>query len=473
MNRRDFIKSLSSGTVAMLGASLPSRAFEVKHDLSMATADHVIWITMAGGMAHTETFDPKAYTPYEKGLHASKVLSTFPSIPTSVDGLLLSKGLEHMAEVMHLGTLIRSYQAADLGNILHTKHQYHFHTSYEPPQSVNVPHIASWVSHEIGGINPVLPNWINIGQQFVKGEKEELKIFHSAGFLGAQHGPFVISDPRQQLGSVNPPPGMDIHRFEKRNSVYREMLNSSPYADALSDYQIEGFQRSMQQAYALVKSPSAKAFDLSLESKEVRDSYGDSKFAQGCLMARRLVEHGARFVTVSSDYIPFKGWDTHKDGHRTAEKMKQQCDRPIAQLIKDLERRGLLERTIVFVGTEFSRDSMIEGRQGNTVKDQAQVPNEMTDISHYGMHRHFTDGISLLAFGGGFQRGLVYGRTADERPCAVVENPIKIHDIHQTIYHALGIDQGTHAYTEQRPFYTTPDGKGKARMALLKGHRPS
>ena len=468
MQRRNFLKSLSASTLATLGTALPSRAFDVKHDLSAATADHVIWITMAGGMAHTETFDPKAYTPYAKGLHASEVLSTFPSIPTSVDGLSVSKGLENMAEIMHLGTLIRSYQAADLGNILHTKHQYQFHTSYQPPQSVNVPHIASWVSHEIGGINPVLPNWINIGQQFVKGEKEELKNFHSAGFLGAQHGPFVISDPRQYLGSVNPPAGMDISRFEKRNSVYRDMLTNSPYADALSDYQIEGFQRSMEQAYALVKSPSAKAFDLSLEDDKTHESYGDSKFSKGCLMARRLVEHGARFVTVSSDYVPFEGWDTHKDGHRTAEKMKQKIDQPIAQLIKDLERRGLLERTIVFIGTEFSRDSMIEGRQGKTVGDQSGVPDTMADISHYGLHRHFTDGISLLAFGGGFQRGLVYGKTADHRPCKAIENPIKINDIHQTIYHALGIEQGTHAITEQRPFYTTPDGKGEARMELLK-----
>jgi hypothetical protein len=423
---------------------------------------------MAGGMAHTETFDPKHYTPYEKGLHASKVLSTFPSIPTSVDDLFISKGLENMAEVMHLGTLIRSYQAADLGNILHTKHQYMFHTSYQPPQSVDVPHIASWVSHEIGGINPVLPNWINIGQQFVKGEKEELKLFHSSGFLGAQHGPFIIADPTQYLGSVKPPEGMDISRFEKRNSVYREMLKSSPYEDALSDYQVEGFQRSMEQAYALVKSPSAKAFDLSLEDEKTHKAYGEGKFAKGCMMARRLVEHGARFVTVSSDYIPFEGWDTHKNGHQTVTKMKQQIDQPIAQLIKDLEQRGLLERTIVFIGTEFSRDSMIEGRKDQVVKDQAQTPNDMTDITHYGMHRHFTDGISLLAFGGGFQRGLVYGKTADERPCCVVENPIKINDIHQTIYHALGIAQGTHAITEQRPFYTTPDGKGEARMALLK-----
>jgi uncharacterized protein (DUF1501 family) len=467
MDRRDFVKLLGSGTIAMLGAPSPSRAFEVKHDLSQATADHIIWITMAGGMAHTETFDPKAYTPYEKGLHASKVLSTFPSIPTSVDELFLSKGLENLAQVMHLGTLIRSYQAADLGHILHTKHQYHFHTSYQPPQSVNVPHIAAWVSHEIGGINPVLPNWINIGQQFVKGEKEELKLFHSAGFLGAQHGPFVISDPRESMSSVNPPPGMDISRFEKRNRIYREMLTNSPYADVLSDYQIESFQRSMQQAYALVKSPSAKAFDLSQETQEVHSDYGESKFAKGCLMARRLVEHGARFVTVSTDYIPFKGWDTHKDGHRTAKKMKETIDRPIAQLIKDLELRGLLERTIVFVGTEFSRDSMIEGRLGQEVNDQAQTPNSLSDISHYGMHRHFTDGISLLAFGGGFKRGLIYGRTADERPCKVVDNPIRIDDIHQTIYHALGISKGTHAFTEQRPFYTTPDGKGKARKALL------
>jgi hypothetical protein len=467
MNRRNFLKSLSASTLATLGASATSRAFEVKHNLSAATADHVIWITMAGGMAHTETFDPKEYTPYSDGLHASAILSTFKSIPTSVDDLFISEGLENIAQVMHLGTLIRSYQAADLGNILHTKHQYNFHTSYEPPQSVDVPHIGSWISHEIGGINPVMPNWINIGQQFVEGEKEELKLFHSAGFLGAQHGPFIIPDPTKPLTSIQPPAGMNINRFEKRNDVYREMLTSSPYADALSDFQIESFQRSMEQAYSLVKSPSAKAFNLSEESKETHERYGDSKFAQGCLMARRLVEHGARFITVSTDYIPFLGWDTHNDGHTTVKKMKSMIDKPIAQLLKDLDQRGLLDRTIVFIGTEFSRDSMIEGRKGNEVRDQSRVPDVMKSIAHYGLHRHFTDGISLLAFGGGFKKGFVYGKTADHRPCKAIENPIRINDIHQTIYHALGIEQGTHGTVEKRPFYTTPDGKGKARTALL------
>lgn len=467
MQRRQFLRSLSASTLATLGVNTPARAFDIKHHLSESTADHVIWIFMAGGMAHTETFDPKRYTPYKPGLHASEVLSTFPSIPTSVDGLEISKGLENMADIMHLGTLIRSYQAADLGHILHTKHQYHFHTSYEPPQSVNVPHIASWISHEIGGINPILPNWINIGQQFTKGEKEELKAFHTAGILGAEHGPFIISDPTKPLSSVKPPSGMDIARFEKRNKIYRDMLTHGPHADALSGYQVESFQRAMEQAYGLVKSPSAKAFDLSLESKETHSSYGEGKFAKGCLMARRLVEHGARFITVSSDYIPFSGWDTHKNGHRTLADMKTMCDQPLAQLIKDLELRGLLDRTVVFIGTEFSRDSLIEGRKGKQIKDQAKTPNTMKDISHYGMHRHFTDGISLLAFGGGFRRGLIYGKTADERPCHVVENPIRINDVHQTIYHTLGISPDTHTTAENRPVYTTPDGKGKARMDLL------
>lgn len=97
------------------------------------TADSVILLFMAGGMAHTETFDPKRHTPFRKGMEAKEILSTFPSIPTKLDGIQFSEGLENIASVMDKGTLIRSYQAADLGHILHTRHQYHFHTCYEPP----------------------------------------------------------------------------------------------------------------------------------------------------------------------------------------------------------------------------------------------------------------------------------------------------------------------------------------------------
>jgi len=432
-----------------------------------STADTVILLWMAGGMAHTDTFDPKHYEPYEKGMDANRVLSTFPSIPTSLDGVFFSEGLESIASVMDRGTLIRSYVAADMGFILHARHQYHWHTCYEPPQTVAAPHIGAWIAKELGPKNPVIPPFINIGQRFTVGEAEELKAFHTAGFLGSEYGPFLIPDPSQGLESVRPPAGMDLKRFEARNKLYRELIKKSPMEDLASGYQKESLMRSMEQAYILLNSPEAKAFDLTSEPKESYDIYNTGRFGLGCLMAKRLTQQGARFISVTTEYEPFMGWDTHENGHTRMVGMKKLIDAPVAQLIKDLDESGHLDRTLIILASEFSRDMLMEGRPGATVKNQVNQPDIINDIKFYGMHRHFTDGCSILLFGGGVKKGFVYGKTSDERPCKTVENPIRIDQLHQTIYHALGIPPDTHYVVEKRPFYTTPDGTGEAVMELL------
>lgn len=471
LKRRDFLKKTSAAAMATMamGSPLSGLLSSCQSNISIpSTADSVILLFMAGGMAHTETFDPKKHTAFRKGMHSSEVLSTFPSVPTVLDGIHFSEGLESIGKIMDRGTLIRSYVAADLGHILHTRHQYHWHTCYEPPQSVVVPHIGSWIAKELGPLNPVIPPFINIGQRFTVGEGEELKAFHSAGFLGAEFGPFLIPDPTSGLESVRPPVGMSLQRFEARNQLYENLIQDSPMGEFGSDYQKESLKRSMEQAYILLNSPEAKAFDLSQEPKESFDVYNTGRFGLGCLLAKRLINQGARFISVTTEYEPFFGWDTHDNGHTRLKDMKKLIDAPIAQLIKDLDESGRLERTLVIVASEFSRDMLTEGRPDLKVQDQVDVPEIIEDMKNYGMHRHFTDGCSILMFGGGIKRGHVYGKTADERPCKTIEKPIKIERIHQTIYHALGIPPDTHYMIEKRPFYTTPDGHGQVEFDLLK-----
>jgi hypothetical protein len=147
--------------------------------------------------------------------------------------------------------------------------------------------------------------------------------------------------------------------------------------------------------------------------------------------------------------------------------MKKMIDGPVAQLIKDLDKTGQLDRTLVLLASEFSRDMMVEGKPELKVKEQVKQPDILNDIKFYGMHRHFTDAGSVLMWGGGVKKGFVYGKTADERPCKTIENPIKISELHQTIYHTLGIKPETQFEIEKRPFYTTPDGKGKVVKELL------
>jgi hypothetical protein len=461
-SRRDFLKTASAATLSALAAGYPRAIFAAEEQPTLkATADSVIILWMAGGMAHTETFDPKRYTPFEKGISPNSVLSTFPSIDTAVDNIKFSSGLEKIASVMDRGTLIRSYTAGDLGFILHSRHQYQWHTGYQPPQTVAAPHLGSVISRTLGPLNPAMPAFIDIGQRFDVGEGEELKAFHTAGFLGSEYGPFVIANPEQAADSVRPPSGMSASRFENRNKLYKQLVERSPIGEHGSDYQKESLLRSMDNAHRLLSSPAAKAFDLALEPKGSYEKYNTGKFGLGCLLARRLVEAGARFIEVTTEYIPFLNWDTHENGHTRLADLKKAVDAPIAQLVLDLAERGLLNRTLIVLASEFSRDSLVEGKPDKVVKDQVEVPNAINELKHYGMHRHFTDAGCVLLFGGGIRKGYLHGRTADERPCKTIEKRVVIEDLHASIFRALGISPKLSYEIEKRPFYVTRDGLGK------------
>jgi hypothetical protein len=381
-----------------------------------------------------------------------------------VDGIKISQGLENIAQVMDRGTLIRSAVQPDLGSILHSRHQYHWHTGYVPPITVAAPHLGAWMAKVLGPKNEVIPPFINIGQRLEGvGEKEELKAFTTAGFFGSEYGPMNLPYPEQAVQSVQPPKGMEPGRFSNRYKHFKKLLDQNPNREQLSDFQRESMLRSMESAHRLLQSKEKDAFDLTRESKDSYAKYGDTRFGRGCLLARRLVEEGARFIEVTTEYVPFLHWDTHENGHTTAARMKKEIDQPIAQLIRDLETKGILDRTLVILASEFSRDMMIEGVPGSNAKDQSRARAEkLSEMKQYGLHRHFTGGTSIAMWGGGVKKGFVYGKTADERPLMAVENPLSIEDLHATIYTAMGINPKTAYEVEKRPFYATKDGIGKA-----------
>ena len=464
IQRRDFIKQLGLASTAAL-ATNGTQAWGndmVIHPKSKADSCILIW--MGGGMAAPDTFDPKRYLPFEKGLEVNKILSTFPAIDTNVDGIKISQGLENIAQVMDRGTLIRSAVQPDLGSILHSRHQYHWHTGYVPPITVAAPHIGAWMAKVLGPKNEVIPPFINIGQRLEGvGEKEELKAFTTAGFFGSEYGPMNLPYPEKAVQSVQPPKGMEPGRFSNRYKHFKKLLEKNPKREQTSDFQHESMIRSMESAHRLLQSKEKNAFDLTQEPKDSYAKYGDTRFGRGCLLARRLVEEGARFIEVTTEYVPFLNWDTHENGHTTAARMKKEIDQPVAQLIRDLEAKGLLDRTLVILASEFSRDMMIEGVPGSVAHDQSRARTEkLNEMKQYGLHRHFTGGTSIAMFGGGVKKGFTYGKTADERPLMAVENPLSIEDLHATIYTAMGINPKTAYEVEKRPFYATKDGIGKA-----------
>jgi hypothetical protein len=223
--RRLFLQQLAAAGAAALAAGEPrliaaaETGEKIEHPVSKADSCIVLW--MGGGMAAPDTFDPKKYVPFEVGLPVGKVESTFPQIDTAVDSIKITQGLENIAQVMDRAALIRSHVLPDLGSILHSRHQYHWHTGYVPPQTVACPHIGAWMARVLGPLNPVIPPFINIGQRLEGvGEQEELKAFTTAGFFGSEYGPMNLPYPEEAAQSVRPPKGMEPGRFASRRKLF-------------------------------------------------------------------------------------------------------------------------------------------------------------------------------------------------------------------------------------------------------------
>ena len=470
--RRQFLQQLAAASAATMLAGEPrllSAADGVTSRHPQPTADSCILLWMGGGMAAPDTFDPKRYVPFEVGVPVAKVESTFPAIDTAVDNIKITAGLENVARVMDRAALIRSHVLPDLGSILHSRHQYHWHTGYVPPQTVACPHLGAWMAKVLGPLNPVIPPFINIGQRLEGvGEQEELKAFTTGGFFGSEFGPLNLPFPEEAAQSVRPPKGMEAGRFANRQKLFRKLVDQSPARDYVGDFQRESQLRALENAHRLLSAKEREAFDISLEPKESYDVYNTGRFGRGCLLARRLVENGARFIEVTTEYVPFLNWDTHANGHTTLKKMKEEIDRPIAQLILDLESRGLLKRTLVILASEFSRDMIMEGKPGSNAADQAtEKVDALKELKHYGQHRHFTGASCVVMWGGGIKPGTLYGASAVERPFIATEKPLSVADLHATVFTALGISPKTAFDVEKRPFYATEDGHGKAVTELF------
>jgi hypothetical protein len=274
--------------------------------------------------------------------------------------------------------------------------------------------------------------------------------------------------PEEAAVAVRPPKGMEPGRFADRYEHFKRLVRAAPQAALASDHHRESMLRSLESAHRLLGAKEREAFDITLEPKEVLERYDTGRFGRGCLLARRLVERGVRYVEVTTEYVPFVHWDTHDRGHETVARLHGEIDRPIAALIRDLEAGGLLDRTLVVIASEFSRDMITEGQPGSTASDQANSPKDFLQLpNHYGQHRHFTGGSTVVLFGGGVKRGFVHGKTADERPCMAIENPVSVTDLHATLFTLMGVSPKTVYEIEGRPFYATEDGNGKAVEAII------
>ncbi|HRK33962.1 MAG TPA: DUF1501 domain-containing protein [Candidatus Hydrogenedentes bacterium] len=478
MRRREFLKT-GIAAAAGLGVAPWALGNEFEEGLraeGMPTprADSVIMIWLPGGVAQTDTWDPKTFTPYTAGMKGSELLGTCPSIPTSADGIFLGEGLEHTAKMMHRGAILRTLTNETKFGAVHLKAQYYAKTGYLFPAGFKAPSMGSVVSRSVGRRHPYVPAYIDIGRDINTSNEEYLFIneYMGPGFLGVQHAPFMIPEPAEGLKTLNAVAGMRPERLDRRQA-YLETVAGMTAQELREANKVKDYMKVMEDARAMMDSPVKSAFNFRQEeSEDTLKAYDvGHRFGWSCLLARRLVETGARYVEVEYQYAPFKGFDMHEDGQKRMAEMKAHIDRPIGTMLRELDERGLLDRTLVVIATEFGRTiadrpsagQEAEGFTESSTGETLVIENEKM----YGFHGHFSSCNSMLFFGGGIKGGTVYGKTADRHPMVPVEGATKLMDAYATIYHLMGIASDVYYVTEGRPVYVTDLGYGAPIRPLM------
>jgi hypothetical protein len=400
LSRRDFLRmtSYGFGGACLSGWMnvLASRAAETG-----AKTKSCILLWMDGGPSHKDTFDLKPGT---------KDAGEFKPIKTNVPGIEISEHFPKLGKLMNHVAIIRSMTT---GEGAHARAKYFMHTGYrEGVGGLTYPSIGAIASQELGRKDFPLPNFVTIGNRS-----------YGAGFLGAKHQPIIIADPAR--GVENLRPLVSEPNFEKRVDLLAEMESAF-----FRDYQAgtaTDHRTTYERAVTLMKAKEGKAFDLSVESDATKSSYGGTKFGEGCLMARKLVEVGVPFVEVS-----LGGWDTHQDNWTRVKSLSGTVDPAISQLIADLKQRGLLDSTLVVWMGEFGRTPKINSRGAKPGRD------------------HYPRAWSLVMAGGGLRTGQVIGKT-DAEGASVADRPVSGLDFLSTVCATLGIN-----YTRSN---NTPNGR--------------
>ncbi len=370
---------------------------------SAANVKSCILLFMSGGPSHIDTFDPK---PLNKS-------SQFKSIATRLPGVHFSEHLPRLAAMAGDLAVLRSMSTVEAD---HGRARYTMHTGYRRGTGGGLihPSLGAIVSSQLGKEADILPNFVSI-------DPKNTGRANGSGYAGPMHAPLELTDPSK--GVENLAPRDDLAGFARREQMLNEMERD--FTARLRSPSSLGHQAMYQRAAALMRSPGIKAFDLNAEPAAMREAYGGSSFGDGCLLARRLVEAGVRFVEVVLD-----GWDTHQKNSTKTKELCQQVDPAMSTLINDLRDRGRLDSTLVIWMGEFGRSPRLESADGRG---------------------HYAKAWSMVMAGGGLNVGQVVGRTDDDG-ATVTDRPISTVDFMATVCRALKIDYTQHFTTnEKRP----------------------
>ncbi len=380
------------------------------------TARNIIYLYMAGGMTHVDTFDPKPGA-------GEAVAGPVKAINTAADGVQISEYFPLLAKQMDKVAIVRGLSTTQGA---HEQGNYFMHSSYTMRGTIQHPGIGAWLLRMEGKTNRTLPGSVCIGGGSVGG---------GAGFMESKFAPLYVGSPTS--GVPNSKANVGSNEFEERLMLANKF--DQTFHERYDQKKVRAYSDMYDDAVRLMKSEDLKAFDLSGESAQVRAEYGDNGFGQGCLLARRLVENDVRHVEVT-----LGGWDTHTNNFQAVEGLAGTLDKALGALLKDLERRGMLEETMVVLCTEFGRTPYVNENDGRD---------------------HYPKAFSALIAGGGVKGGSVHGQT-NETGSEVVEGKCSVPDFNATIAYGLGLPLDQTIYSPSKRPFTIAD-KGQPILPLF------
>jgi hypothetical protein len=419
VGRRAFLGTSAAAVAATLARGAEQSA------LPLGKAEHCIMIWLGGGMAQVDTFDPKPLG--DARAKPPRGGSYYPAIDTAVPGVQVTEHLARTARLMEQVTAVRTVnhrvvdEHAFATNLVHTGRMISGSTIY--------PSIGSIVAHQRGAADPAVPAYMLIGYPNVS---------RGPGFLGAKAGFVYLVDTKTGPAGFTRPADVTEDRAAARQRLLAPLQQRFPDGSVPAEY-----LEAQADALRLAGPGFMRHFRLDEEPGSLRDEYG-GEFGQRCLLARRLVQSGVRFIEVSQNlnFVNGTGWDTHNDGQLNQHVLIRELDQALAALISDLDEKGLLDRTLIVVATEFGRPAAFDGGGGR---------------GHQGT------AFSLVLAGGGLAHRGAYGVTDDDCK-APVEAAVSIPDFHATILAALGVPPHAEMLDGARPVPVTDGGVPIAKL---------
>jgi hypothetical protein len=417
--RREFLKASAAATTIAIGA--PLLLADELPAMPLGKAEHCIFIWLGGGAGQIDTWDPKQLGDPK----AKKAGSYYPAIDTAIPRVQVCEHLSGCAKILDRFVLVRSVHHDVIDE--HAAAVNRMHTGRPTTGTIVYPSVGSIVAHQRGAAGDGVPAYVLIGYP---------NVTRGPGFLGAKHGYIYLTDTESGPAGLSRAAEISEARQERREELLakvRQGFLNRQERDAF----VKQYDATLGEALRLAGPQFKQIFQLDQEPASLRDAYG-GEFGQRCLLSRRLVQSGVRFIEVSHNlnFLNGTGWDVHNDGILQQHALIQELDKAVATLVLDLEAKKLLEKTLIVVAGEFGRPAQFDGGGGRG---------------------HHSKSFSVALAGGGLKTGQAIGQT-DDLAMSIVSRPVSVPDLHATIHAALGINPLEHLYAGERPVPITDGG---------------